>query len=173
MGDGVLVVSPPEERFAGDQRPAGRPIHADYSFKGIYAFDVVGLGSVTLTDTQGQATSSTPERHRDLRGQKGRRRPHDETSTHDHDETSTHDDDQAAADYDHDRAPYNHHDRAKTTADYDNCATVFYNNYPVHRLRQLRFRLLHRLSTTSDLRGWVSRWDRSRLVRVAPRVSWR
>ena len=58
-GDGALLVSPPSKNAVPGitVKQATSLFDADYSFKGIYAFDVVGLGLVTLTDTQDQTTS--------------------------------------------------------------------------------------------------------------------
>ena len=59
VGDGALLVSPPpKQAVAGiSALQAESLFDADYSFKGIYAFDLVGLGSATLTETQDQTTS--------------------------------------------------------------------------------------------------------------------
>jgi hypothetical protein len=59
VGDGALLVSPPSKKAVPgiSAVQADSLFDADYSFKGIYAFDVVGLGSATVTDTQDQTTS--------------------------------------------------------------------------------------------------------------------
>jgi hypothetical protein len=59
VGDNTLVVSPPPKHASSAITPvrATSLFDADYSFQGIYEFDVLGLGSATLEDGQAQDTS--------------------------------------------------------------------------------------------------------------------
>jgi hypothetical protein len=59
VGDKTLVVSPPPKDASSAITPlrAAALFYADYSFQGIYEFDVLGLGSATLEDGQAQDTS--------------------------------------------------------------------------------------------------------------------